>query len=54
MASEYVTKLAKELSQLNTDALWELANELTSNHKIVANILMADLDQSRYVKSDLT
>lgn len=45
MTSETKIKvLAANIAKLDTDELWELANELISEYPVIANLLRADLD----------
>ena len=45
MTSETKIKvLAANIAKLDTNELWELANELISEYPVIANLLRADLD----------
>lgn len=39
-----IAQIAKVVSDLNADELWELALELNTNYSIPANLLKADLE----------
>lgn len=41
---DYIAELAEQIAWLDADGIWALAQELTENYPVPANILKADLE----------